>query len=154
MGSKTEVTVDGILWAKLPNGLWYPTNLKATNVNDLTETRKGDLFIEDVRFCGPATIIFWGDGAKTVVKCTKGDEFNPELGMAMCLLKRMLSEEDYKTFKKACKHFIKKDEARKKGKAKFEDDMMNWSNHQETEFEKGIRKAINDVFNNFKKETE
>lgn len=142
---------DGRLYMKLPDGTWHPLDISLETI-DMDEDVS--LFITDVRFCGPATIIFWGDGTKTVVKCMEGDEFNPELGMAMCLLKKLLDEENYKTFKKACKHFIEKDEARKKGKAKFEDDMMNWSNHQETEFEKKLRETVNSIFEGFKKGTE
>lgn len=47
--------------------------------------------IKDVIFNDPATIVFWNDGTKTVVKCQtdKGDTYNPELGLAMCIIKRM-----------------------------------------------------------------
>lgn len=37
----------------------------------------------------PATIVFWGDGTKTVVKCNKED-FNKESGLAQCFLKKCL----------------------------------------------------------------
>lgn len=47
--------------------------------------------IKDVIFNDPATIVFWKDGTKTVVKCqkNKGDTYNPELGLAMCIIKKM-----------------------------------------------------------------
>ena len=47
--------------------------------------------IKDVRYNDPATIVFWKDGTKTVVKCQKdkGDTYNPELGLAMCIIKKM-----------------------------------------------------------------
>ena len=47
--------------------------------------------IKDVIFNDPATIVFWKDGTKTVVKCQKdkGDTYNPELGLAMCIIKKM-----------------------------------------------------------------
>lgn len=47
--------------------------------------------IKDVIFHNPATIVFWKDGTKTVVKCQKdkGDVYNPELGLAMCIIKKM-----------------------------------------------------------------
>lgn len=37
----------------------------------------------------PATIVFWGDDTKTVVRCSK-EEFNKESGLAQCFLKKCL----------------------------------------------------------------
>lgn len=45
--------------------------------------------IKDVIFNPPATIVFWGDGSKTVVKCQPGEEFDPEKGLTMAFFKRM-----------------------------------------------------------------
>ncbi len=45
--------------------------------------------ILDVVFNGPATIIFWADGTKTVVKAIY-DEFDPEKGLAMAIAKKAL----------------------------------------------------------------
>ena len=45
--------------------------------------------IERVIYNDPATIVFWKDGTKTVVKCQKGDTYNPETGLAMCIIKRV-----------------------------------------------------------------
>ena len=45
--------------------------------------------IKDVIYHNPATIVFWQDGTKTVVKCQEGDTYNPELGLAMCIIKKM-----------------------------------------------------------------
>lgn len=50
--------------------------------------------IKDVKFSGPATIVFWTDGTKTVVKCRKGDKFDPEKGIAMACAKKLLGNED------------------------------------------------------------
>lgn len=50
--------------------------------------------IKDVVFNGPATIVFWTDGTKTVVKCRKGDNFDPEKGIAMACAKKLLGNED------------------------------------------------------------
>lgn len=44
--------------------------------------------IEDVIFNKPATIVKWKDGTKTVVKCNSNDIYNPETGLAMCIVKR------------------------------------------------------------------
>lgn len=44
--------------------------------------------IKNVIFNDPATIVFWEDGTKTVVKCRDGDEFDPEKGLAMAIAKK------------------------------------------------------------------
>ena len=44
--------------------------------------------IKNVIFNDPATIVFWEDGTKTVVKCQDGDEFDPEKGLAMAITKK------------------------------------------------------------------
>lgn len=45
--------------------------------------------IKNVIFNDPATIVFWTDNTKTVVKVQDGDEFDPEKGLAMAIVKRM-----------------------------------------------------------------
>ena len=44
--------------------------------------------IKNVIFNDPATIVFWEDGTKTVVKCQDGDGFDPEKGLAMAIAKK------------------------------------------------------------------
>lgn len=44
--------------------------------------------IKNVIFNDPATIVFWDDGTKTVVKCQDGDEFDPEKGLSMAIIKK------------------------------------------------------------------
>lgn len=45
--------------------------------------------IKRIVFNPPATVIIWGDNTKTVVKCAEDDEFNPEIGVAMCYMKKI-----------------------------------------------------------------
>lgn len=69
--------------------------------------------IEKVIFNDPATIVFWKDGTKTVVKagsnpvdisndCWNEDKFDPEKGLAMAIAKKALGNEGnyYNEFKK------------------------------------------------------
>lgn len=44
--------------------------------------------IKDAIFAPPATIVYWSDGSKTVVKCSEKDVFDPEKGLAMAIAKR------------------------------------------------------------------
>jgi len=36
------------------------------------------------------TVVIWKDGSKTVVRCADNDSFNPEVGFAMALVKKIL----------------------------------------------------------------
>lgn len=51
--------------------------------------------IKEVRYNGPATIIFWGDGTKTVVKCCDEDANNPIIGYLMAVNKKVMSSNAY-----------------------------------------------------------
>lgn len=65
------------------------------------------LEIKNVIFHDPATIVYWEDGTKTVVKCSEGDIFDPEKGLAMAFVKKALGNKGnyYNTIKKwAAKH--------------------------------------------------
>lgn len=42
---------------------------------------------------GPATIVLWGDGTKTVAKCGKDDVFDAEKGLAIAISKRFLGSD-------------------------------------------------------------
>lgn len=46
--------------------------------------------IKNVIFNDPATIVFWADETKTVVKAQDGDIFDPEKGLAMAISKKAL----------------------------------------------------------------
>lgn len=49
--------------------------------------------ISRVIFNDPATIVFWEDGTKTVVKCQDGDIYDPEKGLAMAISKKALGNQ-------------------------------------------------------------
>ena len=58
--------------------------------------------IKKVIFNEPATIVFWADGTKTVVKCDEDDIWDPEKGLAMAVTKKFFGNEGfyYDIFKK------------------------------------------------------
>lgn len=64
--------------------------------------------IKKVIFHDPATIIYWEDGTKTVVKVQNGEKFDPEKGMAMAICKKTHGNDGsyYEAFKK----FLPKEE--------------------------------------------
>lgn len=45
--------------------------------------------IKDVVFNNPATIVFWEDGVKTIVKCQPEDTYSKEVGLVMAIVKRI-----------------------------------------------------------------
>lgn len=46
--------------------------------------------IKDIKVNGPATIVLWADGTKTVVKCGPNDSYDAEKAVAMCFMKKAL----------------------------------------------------------------
>lgn len=54
------------------------------------------IYIRKIIFNPPATIVFWTDGTKTVVKCKEDDIFDKETGLAMAICKRMFSRSEFK----------------------------------------------------------
>ena len=51
--------------------------------------------IKKVVFNKNATIVFWTTGEKTVVKCQKGETFDKEKGVALCILKYLCGNISY-----------------------------------------------------------
>lgn len=77
---------------------WYTTQYKGTPVvlpKTFPEPTK-------VIFNPPATIVFWKDGTKTVVKCMEGKEFNKWDGLAMAICKKYYGSNFKKEFRKWC----------------------------------------------------
>lgn len=66
------------------------------------------LAITNVIFNPPATIVFWNDNTKTVVRCDESlEDYDPEKGIAMAISRKMLADnkrEYYHVFK----HWLKK----------------------------------------------
>lgn len=56
--------------------------------------------ITKVIFNDPATIVFWSDGTKTVVKCSEDDEYNMETGLTMAVCKKLCGHEYHRIFRK------------------------------------------------------
>lgn len=72
--------------------LLYKTIIKNKKVK---ESMRNIPFIKNVIFNEPATIVFWTDDTKTVVKC-QNETYDPEKGLAMAIAKKALgNEHDY-----------------------------------------------------------
>lgn len=76
------------------------------DIADLTRNLERSVYdpmeIKNVIFNPPATIVFWADGTKTVVKVQEGEDFDPEKGLAMAISKKALGNQGnyYNQFKK------------------------------------------------------
>ena len=70
------------------------------------------LGIKKVIFNDPATIVFWEDGTKTVVKCKDGDLFTYEKGIYAATLKKIFGE-SYSVYKKDVNRIIEEEIANK-----------------------------------------
>jgi hypothetical protein len=69
------------------------------------ESKPKGLRIDDVIYNDPATIVFWNDGTKTVVKCQEDDIYSKEQGLALCITKKVLGNQGNfnNLFRKWCK---------------------------------------------------
>ena len=45
--------------------------------------------VKKVIYSGPCTIVIWADDSKTIVRCQDGDTYSKEVGLLMCLAKRV-----------------------------------------------------------------
>ena len=63
--------------------------------------------IKEIIFHEPATIVYWKDGTKTVVKCNPEDSFDPEKGVFVAMLKK-IGEADYSGWLDQIKPYIEK----------------------------------------------
>lgn len=67
--------------------------------------------IKNVIFNDPATIVFWSDGTKTVVKCGENDIYDPEKGLAMAIAKKYLgTNKSHSNYMDEFKKWLPKDE--------------------------------------------
>lgn len=69
------------------------TGLYQTQMNarlEITEQIKNSPFVKKVIFNNPATIVFWKDDTKTVVKAQDGEKYDEEKGLALCFMKKSL----------------------------------------------------------------
>ena len=75
--------------SKNPNSRWIPYINKDTKKLAYKKGLVAQLTPVNVIFNPPATIVFWEDGEKTVVKCGEGEVFDKEKGLAMAFCKRV-----------------------------------------------------------------
>ena len=74
-------------------------NTMPTNYNEFFTTGRlymANVFLPKIKkviFNPPATIVLWDDKSKTVVKAQNGEPYDPEKGLAMCIVKKVYGNE-------------------------------------------------------------
>lgn len=58
------------------------------NLEENIMSRKS-LEVKKVIYSGPCTIVIWADNSKTIVRCQDGDTYSKEVGLLMCLAKKV-----------------------------------------------------------------
>ena len=76
-------------------------------IGRLTRGGKKKLSIEKVIFNDPATIVFWNNGTKTVVKAQNNEPFDPEKGLAIAISKKFLGNKS--NFNNVFKKYLPKE---------------------------------------------
>lgn len=91
---------------KIIGGRYYPGDDRGfieLDPNCMAEDDWRSIKPTKIIFNGPATIVFWNDGTKTVVKCTERETFDYEKGVALCYMKKLLGNDN--SFKHVFKKF-------------------------------------------------
>lgn len=102
--------VDAMVYAYMSRGNGKTQFAMHEMFKKMQQDKFGPFAISDVIFNNPATIVFWADGTKTVVKCQNGEEFDPEKGLAMAIAKKIYGgkHEYYEVFAKFVGRYNKK----------------------------------------------
>ena len=90
----TGLKIDAVLFSENDNlKIKYNDDFYGVKTKAFT-----DLRIKRVIFNNPATIVFWKDGTKTVVKA-HNEQFDPEKGLAMAVCKKLYGDKYHRLFK-------------------------------------------------------
>lgn len=126
---------------------------------ELLSHPKPNALPEAVRFyfCGPATVIEWSDGTKTVVKCGEDDTYDAEKGIALCIAKKVFGNKGkyYDVIKKGLKEHEKQCEVQLRHLEELFPEFTNFLNKltnfdtlkKSTGFEDVVKDALEDSQN-------
>ena len=98
--------------------------------------------VKNVIFAPPATIVYWSDGSKTVVKCSEKDVFDPEKGLAMAIAKRCGGNKG--SYYKEIQNWVEKSGKKYPGKTATQKKAAPKSNPDRESMKKWISKANED----------
>lgn len=118
----TETVRDAFDWV-MPavSAATVPSMSKTVAIDNVSKpdtvfrTKKYEYFplIKNVIFNPPATIVFWDDKTKTVVKVKEGEAYDPYTGLAMAICKKLYGNKYGGTFRKWTKKYYEAQEVEK-----------------------------------------
>ncbi len=128
---------------RIRSGALYPRC-----VGNKTASATNTAAIKNVIFAPPATIVYWSNGSKTVVKCSEKDVFDPEKGLAMVIAKRCGGNKG--NYYKEIQNWVKKSGKKYPGKTATQKKAAPKSNPDRESMKKLISKT-NEDWNEFLK---
>lgn len=75
---------------KYTNKFLMAPNNKAKYGGSFKTVLGKEVYIKQVLYNAPATIVWWSDGTQTKDICPKSCEYNPDSGLAFCVLKKLM----------------------------------------------------------------
>lgn len=111
-------------------------------VGNKTASATNTAAIKNVIFAPPATIVYWSDGSKTVVKCSEKDVFDPEKGLARAIAKRCGGNKG--NYYKEIQNWVEKSGKKYPGKTATQKKAAPKSNPDRESMKKWISKANKD----------
>lgn len=128
------------------NKPYYRGTLNTAHAKEATAMNAA--VIKNVIFAPPATIVYWSDDSKTVVKCSEKDVFDPEKGLAMAIAKRCGGNKG--SYYKEIQNWVEKSGKEYPGKTATQKKAAPKSNLDRESMKKWISKA-NEDWNGFLK---
>lgn len=122
------------------NKPYYRGTLNTAHAKEATAMNAA--VIKNVIFAPPATIVYWSDGSKTVVKCSEKDVFDPEKGLAMAIAKRCGGNNG--NYYKEIQNWVEKSGKKYPGKTATQKKAAPKSNPDRESMKKWISKANED----------
>lgn len=125
------------------NKPYYRGTLNTAHAKEATAMNAA--VIKNVIFAPSATIVYWSDGSKTVVKCSEKDVFDPEKGLAMAIAKRCGGNKG--SYYKEIQNWVEKSGKKypgkpAAGKAVDLDVLKKYSSEANKDFEKFLNAAM------------
>jgi len=135
------LTYGGVPYDKMPEDTLHYSEADVRNTMTFLEMCRESQrvtfpSIKKVIFNDPATIVIWGDGSKTVVKCQNGEKFDKEKGLALCYMKKACGNKS--NFNNFFKEWIKPEATAVYDESHPELGIQDMSPKNKTEYPAGI----------------
>lgn len=92
--SKENKIKDQIIYTKPLEKAEYGGTLSPIYVKGVYGVLSNKVYIERILYNNPATIVFWSDGTETRNVCPKDTLYNPDAGLAFCMLKKVMGNNE------------------------------------------------------------